>query len=132
MQGSNISTNGIEGLIRDFIATSPQNSMQDGTGERAWGLALVGFASGADPIWQQYKEYVGAFHWTPWEAFNQHCSMESATAEELTVVSWVLPQREFVRKANRRARKYPSEAWARTRVFGEEFNTALRLSLIHI
>jgi epoxyqueuosine reductase QueG len=125
-EDSNISTNWIESLIRDFIATSPQNSMQDGTGERAWDFALVGFASGADQIWQQYKEYVGAFHWTPWEVFNQHRSMESATAEELTVISWVLPQRELVRKANRRARKYPSEAWARIRAFGEEFNTALR------
>ncbi|MFY9941727.1 MAG: hypothetical protein WAK57_06100, partial [Desulfobacterales bacterium] len=61
-EDSSISTNWIESLIRDFIATSPQNSIQDGTGERAWDFALVGFASGADQIWQQYKEYVGAFH----------------------------------------------------------------------
>jgi epoxyqueuosine reductase QueG len=56
--------------------------------------------------------------------------MESATAEELTVISGVLPQRELVRKANRRARKYPSEAWARIRAFGEEFNTALRRHVV--
>jgi len=31
------------------------------------------------------------FHWTPWEVFAQHCPGESAGAEELTVVSWVLP-----------------------------------------
>ena len=129
-EDSNVSTNWVESLIGDFIATSPQNSMQDGTGEQAWDFALVGFASGSDQIWQQYKEYVGAFHWTPWEVFNQHRSMESATAEELTVISWVLPQRELVRKANRRARKYPSEAWARIRAFGEEFNTALRRHVV--
>jgi epoxyqueuosine reductase QueG len=31
-----------------------------------------------------------------------------------------------VRKANRRAKRYPSEEWARIRVYGEEFNVALR------
>ena len=121
-----ISGDWIKGLISDFIATSPHNTMRNKTEEPAWDDALVGFASGADQIWQQYKEYVGPFHWTPWEVFSQHCPKESAGAEELTVVSWVLPQREAVRKANRRAKKYPSEEWARIRVYGEEFNAALR------
>lgn len=124
------STNGsadwIKSLIRDFIVASPQNTLGDQSGEPAWDDVLVGFTSGADPIWQQYKEYVGPFHWTPWEVFNQHCPGEPAGANELTVISWVLPQRKAVRQANRRAKKYPSEAWARVRVFGEEFNAALR------
>ena len=123
---ANISRDWIENLIRDFIATSPQNTMKNKTEEPAWDDVLVGFAYGADPIWQQYKEYVGAFHWTPWEVFNQHCRQESAGAEELTVISWVLPQRALVRKANRKAKKYPAEEWARIRIYGEEFNAALR------
>ena len=127
MENSNISGDWIKDSIRDFITNSPLNTMGNETAEPAWDGALVGFVSGADPIWQQYKEYVGAFHWTPWEVFNQHCPEASACAEELTVVSWVLPQREAVRKANRKARKYPSEEWARIRVYGEEFNVALRL-----
>ena len=118
---------GIEKLIGDFLAASPENTMQDHTGEPAWDDALVGFASGADPIWQQYKEYVGAFHWTPWEVFNQHCRGAPVTAEELTVIAWVLPQRARVRQANRKARKFPAEEWARIRVFGEACNAALRL-----
>ena len=127
MQNSaTISADWIKGLVRDFIVTSTHNTIRNKTEEPAWDDALVGFASGADPIWQQYKEYVGPFHWTPWEVFAQHCPEESAGAEELTVVSWVLPQREAVRKANRRAKKYPSEEWARIRVYGEEFNAALR------
>ena len=123
---SNISADWITGLIRDFIATSSHNTMENETGEAAWDSALVGFVAGADPIWQQYKEYVGAFHWTPWEVFNQQRPEASASAEELTVVSWVLPQRELVRKANRRTKKYPAEEWARIRVYGEKFNVALR------
>ncbi len=121
-----VSREWVKALIMDFIAASARNTMQNQAGEPAWDDALVGFASGADGIWQQYKEYVGAFHWTPWEVFHQNCSGISAVAEELTVVSWVLPQREAVRKANRRARKYPAEAWARIRVYGEAFNVALR------
>jgi hypothetical protein len=82
---AHISGNWITNLIRDFISTSPHNTMKNKTADPAWDDALVGFASGADPIWQQYKEYVGAFHWTPWEVFNQNCPGESAGAAELTV-----------------------------------------------
>ena len=112
-----VSGNWIKDLIRDFIATSPDNNMGNEAGEPAWDGALVGFASGVDQIWQQYKEYVGAFHWTPWEVFNQHRPNEPARPEELTVISWVLPQREMVRKANRQAKQYPSEEWARIRAY---------------
>jgi len=126
-----VSADWIKGLVRDFIVTSPHNTMNTTTEEPAWDDALVGFASGGDQIWQQYKEYVGPFHWTPWEVFNQHCLGESAGAEELSVISWVLPQREVVRKANRRAKRYPSEEWARIRVYGEEFNVALRRHVVN-
>lgn len=123
-------TQWIRGIIRDFIARAPENGMGDGTGEPAWEEALVGFASGADPIWQQYKEYVGAFHWTPWEVYSQHNKDAPAGPGDLTVISWVLPQREAVRKANRGAEAYPAEAWARIRVYGEAFNVALRRHLV--
>ena len=116
----------IKAVIRDFIAGSPLNTMRNNAADPAWDDVLVGFASGADPLWQQYKEYVGPFHWTPWEVYNQHGAKAPANAGELTVVSWVLPQREAVRRANRHAKKFPCEEWARTRIYGEEFNAALR------
>jgi epoxyqueuosine reductase QueG len=119
----------ITSVINDFIATSPSNSMQL-DGEPVWDSALVGFAAGSDQIWQQYKEYVGAFHWTPWEVFNQHRPAENVSAEQLTVISWVLPQRAMVRRANRRSKKYPAEEWARVRVYGEECNAALRQHVV--
>jgi epoxyqueuosine reductase len=116
----------IKNIIKSFISDSPSNTMEDGSNEAAWDDALVGFTSGADPIWQQYKEYIGAFHWTPWEVFSQNCSGKTVAPDDLTVISWVLPQRKLVRDANRRNRKYPAEEWARIRVFGEAFNVALR------
>jgi ferredoxin len=117
-------------LIQGFITTSPNNTMRNEAEDPAWEGALVGFASGVDQIWQQYKEYVGAFHWTPWEVFNQHCPGDLAEPGELTVISWVLPQREMVRNTNRRAKKYPSEEWARIRIYGEEFNVELRRHVV--
>lgn len=112
--------------VKEFIRTSSLNTMQDGTGEPAWDDVMVGFASGDDPIWQQYKEYIGAFHWTPWEVFNQHCPGENVKAEDLMVISWILPQRRPVREANRKETLYPAEKWARIRVYGEECNAGLR------
>jgi ferredoxin len=125
-----ISGSWIEDLIQEFIATSSHNNMQNAVGDPAWDTALVGFASGADPVWQQFKEYVGAFHWTPWEVFSQHGPAEAVNPEKLTVVSWVLPQREMVRKSILRAKKYPSEEWARIRIYGEAFNVALRRHVV--
>lgn len=52
------------------------------------------------------------------------------SAKQLTVISWILPQREQVRKANMKAKKYPSEEWARIRIHGEAFNMALRKHLV--
>ena len=129
-KNSEVSTAWIRDLIREFIAGSPSNIMRNESGDPAWEDALVGFASGDDPIWQQYKEYVGAFHWTPWEVFQQHRPEQPAKPGDLTVVSWVLPQRAAVRKSNRRSRKYPSEDWARIRVYGEAFNVELRRHVV--
>lgn len=124
--GHPISETWVKELIQKFIDVSPLNTMQNPANDPAWEEVLVGFASGADPIWQQYKEYIGAFHWTPWEVFNQHRPEENVSADQLTVISWILPQRKQVRKANRVAKKYPAREWARIRVYGEEFNMALR------
>lgn len=120
----------IEQVIGDFMGSASENTMQDGTGEPAWEDMLVGVAAGDDPIWQQYKEVVGAFHWTPWEVFAQHCPRSPASASDLTVISWVLPQRETVRTANRKKKTFPAEAWARIRVYGEAFNAALRRHMV--
>ncbi len=66
----------------------------------------------------------------PWQVVNQHQSEENARADQLTVISWILPQTRQVRDTNRRAKTYPSEAWARIRVHGEAFNVALRNHLV--
>ncbi len=59
----------LEGIIREFI-NSPENSLQNEAREKAWDEPLVGFSSGGDPLYDEFKEYVGPFHWTPREIFS--------------------------------------------------------------
>ena len=112
-------------IVKGFCA-GPGNTLQTETGERAWGEPLVGFARGDDPLFEQYKEYVGPCHWTPLEAFARAFPEAHASPGELTVISWVLPQTAATRRDNRRQRIYPAERWARSRIFGEAFNNELR------
>ena len=113
-------------LIQNFCS-SEKNTLKDGSGETAWGTPLIGFANGNDPIFNQYKEVVGPFHWKPIEAFNLAFPDIDIESESLTVISWILPQTEATKRDNRIQTTYPAERWARSRIYGEEFNHALRL-----
>ncbi len=114
----------IETIIRDFIR-SPENTLKHRENEKAWDDPLVGFSSGDDPLYQEYKEFVGPFHWTPLEIFMNSFPSLEVSAEDLTVISWVLPQTEVTKSDNRKETIYPSERWARARMFGEEVNVKL-------
>jgi epoxyqueuosine reductase len=120
----------IENIIRDFIKNSPANSLQNSTNEKAFVNPLVGFSRGDDPLYEAYKEYVGPYHWTPWEIFTRTFPEQRVNPEELTVISWILPQREATKVDNRREEIYPSERWARARIYGEEVNVKLRKHVV--
>ncbi len=109
---------------------APQNDLQSAEPERAWDPPLVGFAGGADPLFAQYKRVVGPFHWTPAEAFEQGFPDETADPGALTVIAWVLPQTTATRRDQRAETVYPSERWARSRIYGEQFNRWLRDQLV--
>jgi epoxyqueuosine reductase QueG len=122
----------VENTILEFIQRSPENNLQDETNEKAWEDALVGFSRGDDPLYTDFKEYVGPFHWTPLEIFTMTFPDIKATPEELTVISWILPQTEATKRDHREQTVYPAERWARARIFGEEFNQKLRTHLVHV
>jgi ferredoxin len=122
----------VENIILDFIQRSPENSLQNEINEKAWEDALVGFSSGDDPLYVAFKEYVGPFHWTPLEIFTQTFPDVKATSEELTVISWILPQTEATKGDHRKQTVYPAERWARARIFGEAFNQKLRTHLVQV
>ncbi len=130
MMQSGKSADWIESVIKEFVETSPENSLKNPANDRAFDSPLVGFSSGDDRLYRDYKAHVGPFHWTPKEAFAQAFPDLKVGAEELSVICWVLPQTDATRKENRRQDVYPSESWARARIFGEEFNVKVRKHLI--
>lgn len=116
----------IQSLIRDFVAYSPENHLGNANREQAFDIPLVGFANGADPLFADYKEHVGPFHWTPQEIFSLTFPDIGVSSEALTVISWILPQTRATKTENGREKIFPAERWARARVFGEEVNVKLR------
>ena len=120
----------VESIIKDFINRSPENTLKNPADEKAWADPLVGFSRGDDPIYQSYKEHVGPFHWTPLELFNLIFPQSKVGADELTIISWILPQTEQTKADLRKETVYPSESWARARIFGEETNVKLRKHVV--
>ena len=116
----------ITALIRNFAADSPLNSLRNEAKEKAWDEPLVGFAAGNDAIFELFKDKVGPFHWTPLEIFRQTFPDTPAKADELMVISWILPHTEPIKAELRKQTTDPSEKWIRARIYGEEFNEELR------
>jgi ferredoxin len=120
----------LEGIIQEFIRQSPENTLQNKTHEKAFEAPLVGFSRGDDPLYEAYKDHVGPFYLTPWEIFAVTFRDFSVPPEELTIISWILPQTEVTKADNRKEDFYPSERWARARIFGEEVNEKLRKHVV--
>jgi len=49
----------------DFIKTSSKNSLKNQNNDKAYDTPLVGFSSGADPLYEAYKDHVGLFFMPP-------------------------------------------------------------------
>jgi len=118
--------NGIIRKIRDLVATHPANL--DEAGFRYFDAPLVGFAAASDELFIEYKRIIGPFHWTPQEALDQVLMPGEAGAG--TVVCWILPIGEPIRRSNASQEKHPSLEWARTRDFGEKFNNLIRREIV--
>jgi ferredoxin len=111
----------IEDLIRTFAA-SPENTLKDKENHPAWDSPLIGFSRGDDPLYEKLKDHIGPFLWTPFEIFSITYPDIPVNTDSLSVISWILPQTEVTKAMNRKETHCPSEPWARSRKFGEEFN----------
>lgn len=111
---------------------SPANDIHlPGTHEPAFGLPIVAFAAGDDPIWDSFKDHAGEFHWTPLEAFAFGYPDETVRASELAVMSWVLPQTDATIQQHRKSGDRPAERWVRSRIQGEKYvHTGLRKHML--
>jgi epoxyqueuosine reductase QueG len=118
----------IEATIHDYCA-SDKNSLNLPSHEPAWAEPQIAYARGNDPLFAEVKKSIGPFYWSPLEAFRLAYPNDTATAADLAVIVYVLPQTEATRLDQRQQTDVPSERWARSRFHGEEFNCALRLHL---
>jgi len=117
-------------MIRTWVNTSPENTLENAANEKAWDDPLVGFSRGDDAYWESFKEHVGPFHWTPEEAFEKAFPGSCMPAHQLTVVSWVLPQMQKTKLDTSKEKIYPPESWARARYYGEMVNETLRRHVV--
>ena len=106
------------------------NTLKKWADEPAWGEPLVGFSNGADPLYVFYKRDIGAFYRSPLEFLQSKYPDTAFDAENITVISWVLPQTAATKRDHRKETHFPSERWARSRIFGEEFNNKLRSHMV--
>ncbi|HMK51763.1 MAG TPA: epoxyqueuosine reductase [Thermodesulfobacteriota bacterium] len=120
----------IERVIARFVQENAANRRKVDRG-KYWETPLVGFASGEDPLFGRYKKIVGEFHFTPQEIFELTFGGRKPS-KDLSVISWVLPTSEDIRKSNRKETRYPSLLWAHARDFGEQFNVKLRDHLVSL
>lgn len=119
----------IKDIIGDFIA-SKENSMKKWDDEPAWANALVGFSNGADPIFPFFKEDIGNFYLQPLEILSQAYPEQVFKSEQISVISWILPQTDATKRDHRKETHFPSERWARSRIFGEQANVKLRQHVV--
>ena len=121
----------LDKLIKDFIRDSEQNRRVQLDHGVYWDEPLVGFASGNDPLFLEYKKIIGSFHLTPREIIagalrEKGKPLLFSEMEQISVISWVLPVAEDIRKSNRKEDRFPSKLWTYTKDFGEACNNALR------
>ncbi|MBI2829676.1 MAG: epoxyqueuosine reductase [Chloroflexi bacterium] len=117
-----------EAAIKEYVATSPNNMMPAFPGEHIWDEPVIGFASGDDPLFQQYKQIIGDFHVTPREAFEMYIKRAACgdyQPENINVIAWALPSTRQTRASMRKEKQVGSLKWNHTRWYGQELNSRL-------
>ncbi len=121
--------------IKRFVKEDSGNRLERLDGNPIFDEPLVGFVAGNDPIFLQLKEVIGEFHLTPYEVMakiGKEKSIPIPSEKELGVVSYILPISKKTREENAQMKDRPSERWAHTRLFGEEFNKKLQTHLVSL
>ncbi|WP_319579285.1 epoxyqueuosine reductase [uncultured Methanospirillum sp.] len=120
----------LEGSIRKFCRDSPANSLKNQATERAYEEPLVGFSSGGDPLYEEIATDIGPPSLTPAEIFCQAVPGIHVVPEDLTIISWILPQTRATCRDNRSETMYPSERWIRAKHFGRDVSKYLADHLV--
>lgn len=122
----------INDFIIDWLSDRKNNAIEPGSKLPAFDAPLVGIAAGDDPLFDFIKDDIGAdFYWSPLEAFQRAFPDSTIDADELSIISWILPQTETTRIAHRKEKTMPSIEWSKARHFGEMINENLRKAVVN-
>jgi epoxyqueuosine reductase len=116
----------VAGEIVRFVSESSSNRLP-GSNSPYFDNPLIGFASATDPQFSSHKKIIGDFHLTPPELFAGEFGHQLLSG---TVICWILPIAEAIRRSNRYENDYPSREWSQARNFGEGVNVDLRRHLV--
>lgn len=112
--------------INEKVSSHPANKLEFPYQEETiFDQPIIGFVRGDDPIFHEFKNIIGPFHFTPeeimgWQAKNNR--VEAPKAEDLSVISFILPISKKTKEQEARQMDWPSERWAQTRRSGEIFS----------
>jgi ferredoxin len=121
--------------IKRYVKEDPGNRLEGLDGSPIFQEPLVGFVAGDDPIFDRLKQVIGEFHMTPAEVMGKIAlarGLSVPVAAEIGVISYVLPISSETRKENSGMKDRPSERWAHTRLFGEQFNRKVQAHLVSV
>jgi epoxyqueuosine reductase QueG len=116
-------------IIADYMGSSA-NRLAPDRAEPAFDQPLVGVSRADDPIWERIVGHIGPVHWRAAEAFALAFPDAAASASDLRIVSWVLPQTKATRDDHRHSKSLPSVRWSLARHYGEKVNEGLRRHLV--
>jgi len=125
----------IGGEIKRFVEDDAGNRLDRLDGSPIFQEPLVGFVAGDDPIFSRLKQVIGEFHMSPVEvmgAIARERGLPIPATTEIGVISYVLPISRETRKENSRMKGRPSERWAHTRLFGEQFNRKVQGHIVSV
>jgi len=124
----------LEHAIKRYTAESEANRFSMFDNSPMFDEPLVGFSEADDPIFTQYKEVVGEFHWHPRDLLEKVAEDEKyeGSLENISIISWIIPIVKETVKSNAVEKEFPSPRWAHTRDSGEKFNVLLRKHVVEL
>ena len=118
----------IERFIRERMAQKQYNTMLE-IDDFAFDKPSVGFSRASDPLYPFYKNHIDPSFYRLPEEWLERAYGRSFDPENISVVSWVLPQTPRTRALSRACADCPTMEWQMVRVHGEECNRALAAAL---
>jgi ferredoxin len=117
----------IEAFIKAYMK-SDKNTMQL-IDKPAFGEPAVGFSHGDDELYRFYKQHIDPqFYKLPVQWLEETYGY-AFDEENISVISWVLPQTEDTKSLCREQTDCPAMEWQMARVYGEECNRSLAQAL---